>query len=125
MLKEFLGVGISGAAGALLRFGSILFVQKYLPHSFYLATFAVNVLGCFLMGILLGCLERNAAFERELVLWIGIGFLGSFTTFSGWAADSLTLFKNKQFFLFATNIVAQIALGLAALRLGRALLTET
>lgn len=104
-----LQVIIGGALGALSRFG----VAQLLPHSggirFPWSTFAANLAGCLLIGIVMGLVVNNQI-GRQYIPLIVIGFLGGFTTFSSFGWETIQLFQNKQlllavYYVLGTNIV--------------------
>ena len=83
-------IGAGGALGSLARYG----VSVVLPHSrgqFAFSTFAANVSGCLLIGILMALLITAPAPHRLLRPFLGIGVLGGYTTFSTYAVDTLDL----------------------------------
>ncbi|MEV6910960.1 fluoride efflux transporter CrcB [Amycolatopsis sp. NPDC051071] len=83
-------IGAGGALGSLARYG----LSVALPHSrgqFALSTFATNVSGCLLIGILMALLTAAADPHRLLRPFLGIGILGGYTTFSTYATDTLDL----------------------------------
>lgn len=116
-MTAFLLVGLGGALGSMARYG----VGLALPSSgFPYATLAVNVIGCFGIGLALPMLERAAALSPDLRLLIVVGFLGGFTTFSAFGNDTLALVRSGTS-LALLNIAANVVLGLAAVVAGRAI----
>lgn len=111
----------AGAVGTLARYGLSTAVQRWSGHAFPWGTFAVNIIGCFLFGLIWGVLEQRQA---TLGMWRTValvGFLGSFTTFSSFAHDSGALLRGAEWFAAAANIVGQNVLGLLALFAGLAI----
>lgn len=103
-----LQVIIGGSLGALSRYG----VSQLLPQSdglkFPWNTFTANLLGCFLIGLIVGLVMSNTIGKQYLPL-IVIGFLGGFTTFSSFGLETIQLFQNKQlalavYYVLGTNI---------------------
>ena len=86
---DLVWIGLGGAAGALGRFA----VTRALPVAFgiHLGTLAVNVLGCLAFGLFVGWWGERAALPEALRLGVFVGFLGSFTTFSTYGADTVQL----------------------------------
>ncbi len=116
MLK-ILYVGLGGFAGAVARY----FIQTHLPHrpgSYPWGTFLVNIAGCLLIGIIYGIAEKNKVMTHELRLLLVIGFCGSFTTFSTFAAENLNLLQLGNYLNVAVNIILSVVLGLAAVYTG-------
>lgn len=85
-------IALGGALGALARYGLGGLVQGNRVHFPY-GTLVVNILGCLAMGGLMGLVNANIA-KPELRTFIGIGFLGAFTTFSTFSFEALILFRN-------------------------------
>ncbi|MFI6306540.1 fluoride efflux transporter CrcB [Amycolatopsis thailandensis] len=106
-------VGVGGALGSLARYG----LSVVLPHSrgqFALSTFATNVSGCLLIGILMAALTAKTDPHRLLRPFLGVGILGGYTTFSTYATDTLDLVTNGRPFTglayaFGTVVAALVA----------------
>ena len=115
MLKEFFYVGMVGALGAVMRYGVSLFCAAAFKFNFPLATLFVNFTGSFLIGILAAALlpEQNA-----LRLFLVVGILGGFTTFSTFSQETLLLFNNGQTMHALANITLNITLCLLFVFLG-------
>ncbi len=118
-MQKLFFLGCAGALGALSRYGLAGLVQRLAWGGFPLGTFVVNILGCFLFGFVWGLLEyRLGAQFRTVVL---TGFMGSFTTFSTYAFESVTLMQHGQWLSALLNLAGQVVLGLALLLAGLAL----
>jgi len=115
-LALLLGVGLLGGAGALGRFLLDGAVSARAGRGFPWGTMAVNVTGALALGALAGA----AVTGDGLRLW-GTGLLGAFTTFSTWAYESHRLGEDGETRLGAANLAVSLALGLAAVWLGRKL----
>lgn len=83
--------------------------------NFPLGTLAANFFGSFLMGLLVGVLAGR--FE-SIRLFVAVGFLGGFTTFSSFSAETLALIQNGQIFAATANVIVSVAAGLLACALG-------
>jgi len=114
---EFLWIGIGGFVGALSRYSFYLLEKRLLP-GVPLATLIVNLLGCFLAGILWGLIQRKILVHSELKLFLMVGFLGSFTTFSTFSLETMSLMRSGDLMMAVFNITAQISLGLLLVYLG-------
>ena len=120
MLKDFIIVGIGSFFGGGMRFLVAKAMQMFTTVSFPLGTFAVNVLGCFLIGFLSGLpLHSNYVSPTTRLLLI-TGFCGSFTTFSTFMHDSTTLLKGEHFIMLFLYLVASFVVGLALVFVGNA-----
>ena len=109
---KFLLVFIGGGLGAMARY----FVTTNLAGklgNFPIGTFAANIFGSFLMGLVVGIIAGRASLEN-VRLFAAVGFLGGFTTFSSFSAETLNLLQGGQIFLAAANILLSVAAGLAA-----------
>jgi CrcB protein len=102
-------VALFGAAGALARYGIASAVGQ---RSFPIATLAINVVGSFLLGVLLASGASSTARTA-----LGVGFLGAFTTFSTFAVEADGLDRTTA----VTYVVLSVGLGIAAAALGRAI----
>jgi CrcB protein len=108
-------VGTGGFIGSALRFMIGGWVQRLAVTSMFpYGTLAVNVLGCFLIGILGGLAEHRQALEPVHRLFFMLGVLGGFTTFSTFAFDSLSLAHEAEMLKAIANIFLQVVLGFAA-----------
>ena len=91
---NFLLIGAGGALGAISRYALTEAVTKYFSTSQYIGTLSVNILGCFLVGLLFGLF---ADMKSEMQVFFVIGFLGSFTTMSAFSFQTLEMFNNQNF----------------------------
>ena len=119
-MHPLLMVGLGGAAGSVLRYWLGGLVQHRLDATgFPAGTLAVNLVGCFLVGVLSSTVETRHAFSPDLRLLLGAGVLGGFTTFSAFGNETLNLLRAGQAGLASANIVANVVLGLGLAGLGR------
>lgn len=109
-------VGLVGGLGALARFTLDGAVSARAGGAFPWGTLAVNLTGAFLLGLLAG-----AAVGADVYRVAGTGLLGAFTTFSTWVFESHRLGEDGQLRLGLANLLVSLALGLAAVWLGREL----
>lgn len=117
MLKAVLLVGTGGFFGSVARYGVKIFADKYLPLNFPYATLIVNVVGCFIIGLLFGLLER-AHISNSSWLLIATGFCGAFTTFSTFALENQILFSERQTGTALLYTAISLVAGLLLCRLG-------
>jgi CrcB protein len=85
---------------------------------FPFGTFAVNVVGCLVFGLIAGAAEQRVQIAPELRLFLLVGILGGFTTFSSYAFESFALVRDGQFAWAGLNIVGQVVAGLAGMWAG-------
>lgn len=115
-LVVWIGVGVLGGCGALARFGlTLLVADRFHPH-LPLGTMAVNLSGSFLLGLLAG-----AAVDGDARLLLGLGAIGSYTTFSTWMVETQRIEEAGLRRIAVANVVLSVVLGVAAAALGRLL----
>ncbi len=108
--------GFIGSAGRYLLGG---WVHKIAPMStFPLGTLAVNLSGCFLIGLLGGLSETRQMFGPELRTFLFMGTLGGFTTFSSFAHETLALARDAEYLHAVVNVGTQVVGGLTFAWLG-------
>lgn len=117
MLKSILLVGVGGFFGSIARYGVKLLTDKYLPFNFPYATLIVNLLGCFIIGLLFGYVDRNHA-DSTLWMTVGIGFCGAFTTFSTFAMENNFLVADKQSTTAIIYMLISVVAGILLCRMG-------
>jgi CrcB protein len=118
-LRNFFLVGIGGFLGAVTRYylgGMVLRATG--ASRFPWGTLAVNVLGCFVMGLLAGVAERWHLLSPSARLLLFTGVLGGFTTFSAFAFETYFLGREHAWVTAAANIVLQVVAGVGMLWLG-------
>jgi CrcB protein len=118
-ITDVLWVGFGGFVGSSLRFMISGWVHR-LPgtSSFPYGTLVVNVVGCLVLGFLGGWAESRQVLSPATRLFVMIGVLGGFTTFSTFAYESLALAHGSDLARAFVNIALQLALGLGAAWLG-------
>ena len=115
----WLVVGIGGALGSIARHGMNVATHRYLGDSVPYATAIVNIAGCLAIGVLAGCVSAGTIKLSEMWrVFVFVGVLGGFTTFSSFGLDTLTLVRSGAMATAAVNVVVQLGLGLAAVFVG-------
>jgi len=109
MIGKIAAVALGGSLGAVLRYLVYFIFEKNHDHSFPWATLTVNLIGSLLIGFLWGWFDR-LYISPGLRLFIFVGLLGSFTTFSTFAFDVFSLSRNNFFapaflYILATNVI--------------------
>jgi CrcB protein len=116
-------VGSGGFIGSVLRYVLGGWVYDALPATtFPVGTLMVNVTGCLAIGVLGGLFEFRQAFGPEARLFLMIGVLGGYTTFSSFAYETLALARDAELVRALANVALQTVLGLVAAWLGYALI---
>lgn len=123
-MKGILLVGLGGFLGSIARYkigGLVLHLtaQERFPYS----TFAVNVIGCLIIGLLAGLTERYGLFGPGTRLFLFTGLLGGFTTFSAFGLDALFLVRRGELLVAALYAGASVVLGITAVWLGLKLIS--
>ncbi|MDC8006220.1 fluoride efflux transporter CrcB [Aureisphaera galaxeae] len=116
-MKQLLLVFLGGGVGSTLRYG----LGKYLNSSVTgipYGTFAANVLGSLLIGIILGMAAKNEYLSENTTLLLATGFCGGFTTFSTFAYENHVFLKSGDLFNFALYTLGSFILGFAAVFIG-------
>jgi len=116
---QILLVGLGGFVGSAARFGTTGLVHRMLPMTtFPYGTLVVNVIGCLMIGCLGGLMELRQVLDPSHRLFLLIGVLGSFTTFSTFAYETLGLLHAAEMGRAMLNVVGHVVIGLAAAWLG-------
>jgi CrcB protein len=117
MIRTLVLIGLGGGFGSILRYLTSVLTGRYFHGSFPLATFIVNIAGCFLIGWLTATLSRQSANPDLKFLFI-TGFCGGYTTFSTFSAENLQLLQSGHSWTAILYIAASILAGLLAVWLG-------
>ena len=92
-MKELIAVFIGSGLGGISRFGLGKWMNSWYDHHFPLATFVVNVLACFILGLVIGLADHKLLLTPTARLFLTIGFCGGFSTFSTFSSETLTLLQ--------------------------------
>lgn len=121
MLKNIVLVGLGGAIGSILRYLSSVLVDRYCQSLFPWVTWIINIAGCFIIGLLLGFLERQQLASPDVRLLFVTGFCGGYTTFSTFAAENFNLLQGGQTGIALLYITTSVTIGILAVWLGLSL----
>ena len=111
-MKNIILIGLGGFIGTILRYGIGKIFEKNI-YFFPFGTFLVNMIGCFLLGLLITSLAKeNNLLLNKLYLFFGIGICGGLTTFSTFSMESLNLINDGKLFLMSLYIISSIGFGL-------------
>ena len=116
-----MAVATGGAIGSLLRVLTSIWVVAQWPRHYYLATFAVNVVGCFLIGFLSAYFLLRSDLPLVLRTGLMVGVLGGLTTFSSFSLEVLRLLEAGQFAVASSYLLGSVLGGLLAAWLGMTL----
>lgn len=115
-------IGLGGFAGAVLRYLVSGWVQNRSGSIIFpFGTAAVNLIGCFLIGLLTFLVETRSYFSVETRAFVLIGLLGSFTTFSTFGSETMILLRSGRMDMAALYAGGQVVVGVIMVWLGRLL----
>ena len=122
-MYPYLLVGIGGALGSVARYGSGVLVGRMWSSSFPLATLLINIAGSLAMGLFIGYLARTTpAWQADARLFVAVGVLGGFTTFSAFSLDAIALIERGEMVQSAIYIVGSVIIAILALYIGMQLM---
>jgi fluoride exporter len=120
-MPVILAVAAGGSLGALARFGLDSLIEQHVESLFPWATFTINVTGCFLNGLVVAIVVDAFHAPSWLSRGLVIGFLGAYTTFSTFGAETYELTELGHWGLALSNVAACAVVGVGAVALGQAL----
>lgn len=118
MMSNILIIGFGGFLGAVARYVVALWIGQKWGTMFPLGTFVVNVSGSFLISLLMSLFTEKFMVNPQLRLFLVIGFLGAYTTFSTFEYETGNLVKDGEWFIALANVILSVIAGFAALKLG-------
>jgi len=121
MKNNIILIAIGGLLGSVARYLTFIYISKWIPGPFPFGTFAVNIIGCLIIGIIYGLSLRYVWLTPEWRLLLATGFCGGFTTFSAFALENLQLLQQSNYGTFALYSITSFVLGLAAVFAGLSL----
>ncbi len=118
-MYPFFLVGLGGALGAMARFGVGQIVGRLWPMSFPLATLLINLVGSLAMGLFVGLMARwLPTWQSDARLFVAVGILGGFTTFSTFSLDTIVLIERGEVVAAGAYVLLSVVLCLIGLYLG-------
>ncbi len=111
MLKNFLFVGLGGMLGSILRYTAALIIPS---AAFPWATLAVNIIGSFVIALIIGTAIKSENFNSTWRLFLATGICGGFTTFSAFSAECFVLLQQHRYNAFLLYMALTLLAGLAA-----------
>jgi protein CrcB len=122
MIKMMLIAGAGGFVGTCCRYLVTRWCAMMFSGTWPLGTFLVNIVGCFVFGVLLGLFEKTQTVSTTESLLLVTGFCGGFTTFSAFAGEVCLLGDKGQFVTSLVYLLASVTLGVIMVIAGRALI---
>ena len=117
-IMNFLIIGAGGFLGAITRYVVGLWVGQKWGRSFPLGTFCINISGSFLIGLLMALLTERFLADARWRLFLVIGFLGAYTTFSSFEYETGSLVRDGEWLLAGANVALSVFFGFVALKIG-------
>lgn len=122
MVKLILIAGTGGFIGSALRFLVSRYFHLTYDTVFPWATLLVNILGCFLIGIVYGISEKGSFLSPEWRIFLTVGLIGGFTTFSSFSNDAFIMLQSREVLRFAGYTGFSFFFGILSVFLGRAII---
>ncbi|PIO49046.1 MAG: fluoride efflux transporter CrcB [[Chlorobium] sp. 445] len=116
-MKTVLIIGVGSFIGGTLRYLVAQQVQKNFLSTFPFGTLSVNIVGCFLIGLVFALSDRGNL-SQEWRLFLATGICGGFTTFSAFSNETIALLRDGQFLYAGLYVTSSVTLGLVATFLG-------
>ena len=120
-MKTLLLIGTGGFIGTILRYLLSQFIQSKALSAFPYGTLGVNILGCFIIGIVFALSERTSM-HPEWRLFLATGICGGFTTFSAFTNETFGLLRDGQLWYASVYIIVSVVIGVLATFIGYSLL---
>jgi fluoride exporter len=117
-MEKYLIVLLGGAIGSLARYLAATAVMSRYPGRFPLGTLIVNVTGCFLIGAIMTSLTQKASSHPNWRLFLVVGFLGGYTTFSSFAWETYLSARDGRPWVGLLHVITSVILGYFAVWLG-------
>jgi CrcB protein len=122
MIRHILLVGFGGSIGSIARYLCQRWLSANYLHSFPWGTFAVNIIGCLLIGIFWGLSFKSFESNENWKLFLMTGLCGGFTTFSAFTLEGIGLIKEQKLVIFFSYVAASVVLGFLATLIGMRLI---
>jgi len=120
-VRNLLFVFLGGGLGAAARYWLSGAVYNWLPSTFPYGNLVVNISGCLLIGILMAVMQGRFLVDPSLRVFLVVGILGGFTTFSSFSYETIALAQDREYLRASANVIATVFGCLAATMLGERL----
>ena len=112
-MKIILTIGFGSFLGGIARYLISIFIQNKFISTFPYGTLLVNIMGCFLIGVIYGLSERGN-FSPAWRLFLATGIMGGFTTFSTFSNETVSMLRDAEYVSAFSYVAYSLVLGLAA-----------
>ena len=119
-MRNLIIIGAGGFVGAIARYVVSGLVQQRTGSPFPVGTLAVNLIGCTMLGGLLALVETRPSLTPDTRMFLSVGILGSFTTFSAFGSETFDLARTGLARIAVLNVMAHMLVGLMSVWAGRA-----
>ena len=120
-MDRFLFIGAGGFIGSICRYGLAGFVYRIAGDRFPFGTLTVNFIGCFTIGLLMTLFDERLLVQPNFRLFLTVGILGGFTTFSTFSYETVEMIKAGDFLPACLNVLGSLVLCLVATWTGSAI----
>ncbi len=110
--NQVLAIGVGGFFGAISRYSIGLIVLQFKVLGRHHGTLLANLIGCFIAGCCLFYFSNKLKEDHLLIYFLGIGFLGSLTTFSTFSVELLQFYDGRQWQQLIAHLLTNLILGL-------------
>lgn len=117
-MGNYLIIGVGGFLGAIVRYSLGAWIGQKWGRSFPLGTFIINVSGSFLLGLVMSLATERFMVNPQWRLFLAVGFLGAYTTFSTFEYETGGLLRDSEWMLAAANVIFSVFAGFIALKTG-------
>ena len=117
-MANYLIIGLGGFLGAIARYIVALWIGQRWGRIFPLGTFFVNISGCFLISLLMSLFTEKFMVNPQLRLFLVVGFLGAYTTFSTFEYETGNLVRDGEWTIALANVLLSVTVGFVALKAG-------
>ena len=107
-MRNYLFVFLGGGLGAAARYWLSGIVYRWVESDFPYGTLLVNFLGCLLIGLLMALMQDRFQVTTALRIFLTIGILGGFTTFSTFSYETISLFRDSEYFAASANVLVSM-----------------
>ena len=117
-MNSFIAIALGGAIGAVGRYGFVQSLTRYAGVGFPYGTMGVNIIGSICMGMIVGLSLHHVPMSENLKLFLVVGVLGGFTTFSAFSLDTINLIESGEVTTAIIYVSASVILSILGLWLG-------